>query len=274
LPTGKKASYQRLGTGNKAIIVSMKKENTNMDENIIGAEVQEAADPVETDANDIESAETQEVAEPVGNETEAEKETVEANEPESGSTDDADAAFAEMRRNNAELAKQNAAMEEALRLYFDGENGEDLSVEARAFAEKRNPEEIKAELEEQARVEDLRQENERLSQELQDAQAEKFAESVLSTVKKIDPNIKTEDDLNKLGEPFINLVVSGIDPETAYYAVQAKNYSSKVNAPRDIGKVGSTAVDRDYYTSDELDKLSKDEISKNWDKVEKSMKRL
>ena len=44
-------------------------------------------------------------------------------------------------------------------------------------------------------------------------------------------------------------------------------------APK-IGKANQASVPRDFYTSEELDALSQDEILANWDKVQRSMDRL
>jgi hypothetical protein len=45
----------------------------------------------------------------------------------------------------------------------------------------------------------------------------------------------------------------------------------KVFAPDPIGRVSDNRVERDYYTSEELDNLTDEELDANWDKVMRSM---
>ena len=45
----------------------------------------------------------------------------------------------------------------------------------------------------------------------------------------------------------------------------------KVSAPVPISKVSDNRVERDYYTSEELDNLTDEELDENWDKVMRSM---
>lgn len=216
------------------------------------------------------SVETQEVAEPVN-----QKEEVIANEnTERGGKTDSDSAFAEMRRKLEQAERENQQMIEALSLYFDGDNGNDLSVQAMAHAQKRDPAEIQAELDRQREYESLKAENETLKQQAQDLEVQRAINESLKILNGLDPEIKTIDDIEKLGDSFLDLISAGIDTETAFYAVQAKNYKNKVNAPTPAGKINSISAERDYYTSDELDNLSKAEIRANWEKVQRSMSLL
>lgn len=234
-------------------------------ENFTSVETSEVAEPIETE---VTSVETQEVAEPVSNEE------VITNEETSNGRSDSDAAFAQMRRELEQARKENEQMIEALQLYFDGENGSDLSVQAQAYAQKRDPKEVQAELDRQNEFDALKRENEELKQQAHDLEINRAINESLKILNGLDSNIKTIEDIDKLGDTFLDLISAGIDTETAFYAAQAKNYKNKVNAPTPIGKADSTGAERDYYTSDELDNLSKEEISKNWDKVMKSMNLL
>ena len=92
--------------------------------NIAGAEEPEVAELAE---EEVEGAEEQEVAEPAD-----------------GDKKSADAAFAEMRRQNQELEKQLAEYEEALGYFFDGD---DKALQAKAVAQERPLEDVKAEYE-------------------------------------------------------------------------------------------------------------------------------
>ena len=235
-----------------------------MDELNTSVENQEVAEP-EMEEEFDESVENQEVAEPEAEEG--------ASQEEGGKTKQ-DAAFAEQRRRiselEAELAekeRENEAMFDALGQYFEGETPDDLSVNAKAYAEERNPEDVRAELESRR----LQEENERLQEQLFDVQAEQLMARDLQAIQEIDPTVKS---LDELGEPFFKMIVAGLSGKEAYYACKAQEMNEKVLAPDAIGAIEDTKVDRDYYTSKELDNLTDEEMEANWDKVMKSMERL
>jgi len=228
-------------------------------------ETQDVAEP-EVDVE--ESAETQEVAEP-----ETEATPVE----ESGKTAQ-DSAFAEQRRKIQELEKKNAELEsnnksmfDALGKYFNGDTAEELSINANAYAEGRDADEYRAEWEHNKEFESLQKENEELRDQLLNAQVEQLMRDGLREIKEIDPEVKSLDDL---GDNFAKFVGAGLSTKEAYFASKAMEAKTKVNAPSPIGKVSDTQVERDYYTSEELDHLTDDEMEENWDKVMRSMNRL
>ena len=233
------------------------------------AETQEVAEP-ETDVE--ESAEMQEAADPA----EA-KESSEAPEEPSGKTAQ-DSAFAEQRRRIAELEEhardieaQNKAMFDALSRYFDGDSAEELSINANAYAEQRDPDEYRQEYERKREYEQLQQDNEALRDRMLTLEIEKRMREDLRVIQEIDPNVK---DLDDLGETYANLIGAGLSATEAYYGAKAHELKEKVLAPNAIGRVGGTATERDYYTSEELDNLTNEEMDANWDKVMRSMSRL
>ena len=234
-----------------------------MDENINeSAEIQEVAEPEEA----LESAETQEVAEP-------DTESSSTESKESGKTD-ADAKFAEMRRTNEALERANRQMREALSKYFEGETDEELSINALAYAEQRDPEEYREEYERLEAFERMQAENEDLKEQLLNAQAERMMRDDLAIVQEIDPNVKS---LDELGDAFIRMRLDGgLSVKEAYYACKAMELKERVLAPDAIGKVSDTKAERDYYTSEEIDNLTDEELDDPviWDKVMKSMDRL
>ena len=230
-----------------------------MDENIMNesAETQEVAEP-ETEA--LESEETQEVAE-----TAPETETpTEATEQPTHQRTEQDAAFAEMRR-------QNQQMMAALSRYFDGDSVEDLVINANAYAEQRDPEDYRQDYERDREFEDLKLRNQELEEQLMDAEVNRLMREGLREVQAIDPNVKSLDDL---GDTFTHLIANGIPTKEAYYAAKAMELKEKVLAPDAIGRVSDTKAERDYYTSEELDNLTDEEMDANWDKVMRSMGRL
>ena len=159
-----------------------------------------------------------------------------------------DSAFAEMRRRNQELENDNKLMFDALQRYFDGKDAKDLSVQARAYAEQRDPADVQHDFEQEQAYTSALQENEALKDQLTEIQAEKWAQEQLEIVKKIDPSVK---DIFDLGESFMNLLVNGVNADDAYYAAKAKELKEKVVAPSSIGKVTNTKTESEFYTSEE-----------------------
>lgn len=236
----------------------MENENTNYE----SVESQEVAEP-ETDEA-LESAESQDVAEP-----ESTEETHE--EPKSFGRTEQDAAFAEMRRKNQELENNNRMMMEALQRYFDGEDAEELSLAANAYAEQKSVDEYRGEWEQKQEFLRLQNENETLHNLLIDAEVDKLMREGLREVQEIDPNVKSLEDL---GDKFGDFIRAGLPTKEAYYATKAMELKEKVFAPDAIGRVSDTKAERDYYTSAELDALTDEEMDANWDKVMRSVQRL
>ena len=232
-----------------------------MDENINeSAEIQEVAEP-ETEA--LESAETQEVAEP----DTADNSTNEVAE-EAPQRTEADARFAEMRRQNQQLEREAQMMREALSRYFEGETAEELSINANAYAEERDPDEYRQEWERQQDYERAMRENEELKDKMLEMEIDRRMRDGLREIQEIDPNVKS---LDELGQSFINMIAAGLTNKEAYYASLAMKSKEKVFAPDPIGRVSDNRIERDYYTSEELDNLTDEELDANWDKVMRSM---
>ena len=236
-----------------------------MDENINyeSAENQEVAEP-ENEA--LESAENQEVAEP-----DTAEDSYEAEESVTRERTEADARFAEMRRQNQQLEREAQMMREALSRYFEGETAEELSINANAYAEERDPDEYREEWERQQDYERALRENEALRNQMLDMEIDKRMREGLREIQEIDPNVKS---LDELGESFVHMIGAGLSTKEAYFATLAMNNKDKVFAPDPIGRVSDNRVERDYYTSEELDNLTDEELDANWDKVMRSMKLL
>ena len=237
-----------------------------MDENINeSAEIQEVAEP-ETDS--LAGAEEQEVAAP---------DTAESSngvaEERAHQRTEMDAAFAEMRRQNQQLEREARMMREALGRYFEGETAEELSINANAYAEERDPDEYRREWEKMQGYERAIRENEALRTHLLDLEISQRMQEDLRTIQSIDPNIKS---LDELGEPFGKMIAAGLDAKEAYYATLAINSKEKVFAPSPIGRVSDNRIERDYYTSEEIDNLTDEELDDPviWEKVMKSMSLL
>ena len=244
-----------------------------MDENINeSAEIQEVAEP-ETEA--LESAETQEVAEPDTAEDSAEvaEEGVYEEEEQTFEKNDADAAFAEMRRNNQRLEREAQLMREALSRYFEGETAEELSDNAIAYAEERDPAEYRQEREQREEFESLKAEKQALEEAMLEMEVDRRMEADLKEIQAINPNVKS---LDELGESFVNMVSAGCPAKDAYFAVLQMKSKEEVQAPDAIGRVADNRAERDYFTSEEIDNLTDEELANDeiYEKVIKSMERL
>jgi hypothetical protein len=237
-----------------------------MDENINeSAEIQEVAEP-ETETSL--GAEEQEVAAP-----DTAEDSYEVAEEPTHQRTEMDAAFAEMRRQNQQLEREAKMMREALSTYFEGDTAEELSINAHAYAQQRDPEEYRAEWEKQQDYERALQENEELHNMMLEMEVDRLMRDGLREVQEIDPNIKS---LDELGEPFVKMIGAGLTTKEAYYATLAMNSKEKVFAPSPIGKVSDNRIERDYYTSEEIDNLTDEELDDPviWEKVMKSMSLL
>lgn len=224
--------------------------------------------------SDVKSEETEDVAEPLNSEDANQTEnTAEGEEstPQASKKTEQDSAFAEMRRRNKELEQENKLMLDALSRYFNGGDAQELSIQAQAYADDRNPEDVRAELEQTREAERLKTENEELQEQILNIQLEKRMAEDLRTIQGIDPTVKSLEDL---GDSYLNYISAGLDATDAYYASLLKDQKEKVYPPDAIGKIADTKIDRDYYTSEELDNLSDAELDANWEKVMRSMKRL
>ena len=233
-----------------------------MDENINeSAEIQEVAEP-ETEA--LAGAEEQEVAAPDTAEdaTEVAQQTHQRTEM--------DAAFAEMRRKNEQLEREARMMRDALSVYFEGDTAEELSINANAYAQKRDPDEYRVEWEKQQDYERAIQENETLRNQMLEMEIDRRMDEALRTIREIDPSVKS---LDELGESFVKMIAAGLSDKEAYYATLAMKSKEKVLAPSAIGKVSDNRIERDYYTSEEIDNLTDEELDDPviWEKVMKSM---
>lgn len=257
--------------------------------------------------SEFESANTSEVAEPTelegANETEVADpsegtvdeqydttEDTEENEPEEGeeNADEQDsktnAAFAEQRRRIAELERELAERDEAYEAAErEAEEQAELEEQIEAIVEYAKEQglsddeieevldEFASDYEKEKELERLQDEIDKRDEELVDIQLQQLAQRDLAEVQNIDPNIK---DLDDLGEEFFALRSVGIDAKRAYFMLQAADEQTKPHGAYAPGKISKARAERDYYTSEELDNLSKEEMHANWEKVQRSMDRL
>ena len=214
-----------------------------------------------TGAEETEFADQSEEVEEGAEETEAADPSV---DEESDGRTPSDAAFAEMRRRNEELERRLREYDEALSYVFEGE-GDDRLIKAKAFGEDKTEEQVRAERE----LESLRADRERLEEELQEAEIERRMAEDLEVIRKIDPSIKSLVDLD---HSFFNLISTGqVSAEDAYFAIKAKADREKVKTPEPVGRVEDSGDTKDYFTREEVEAMSKDDVHKNYDAIRRSM---
>ena len=212
-----------------------------------GAEVTETAEPSATD--ETVGAEEPEVAEQVTGKT------------------DADTRFAEMRRELEEAKARNKDLEDALGNFFEGDTEQKI-VAANAFAQGKTEDEIRAEIEAENEWNRLNEENEQLSNELLDIKTRTQMEHDLQEIQKIDPEVK---DLDSLGTDYTDYIRAGLTGVQAYYATKAKRDAEKATPPTEVGKVNQSEVPKDYFTKEEVQAMTQEEVHKNYDVIRKSM---
>lgn len=214
-----------------------------------GAEETEAADLSESDVEDGTGEEETEPAEPSGK-------------------SDADAAFAQMRRENEQLKADAAKYEEALQYFFDGEDPDEMLVQAQATAEDRDEDDVREEREAAEEWERLTQENDALNEQVIDLQARQRMAEDLRDIQAIDPEVKSLDDL---GDTFLDYIAQGLSGKQAYYAAKAQDEVEKTVPPQPPGRVNQSSEPKSFFTQDEVKNMSQKEVHENYDAIRKSM---
>jgi len=229
-----------------------------MSEEILGAEELEVTEPVD------EGAEEQEVTEPVVDEANTKTEQ--------------DRAFAEMRRAK-EAAEKLASERQAALDAMEAENaaqksayerlglGEDGQIDAIADSLGVEKDDIKATIEAEREMAlkdiELKKKDAELEFYRKQAEEEKFAREAqadLATIQKLDPKIKSLEDL---GEEFLIYSQAGLDAESAYWAVKSKEEKTKIIPPAEIGKFQSEPPKKEFYTREEVMNMTEDEQRKH-----------
>ena len=86
-------------------------------------------------------------------------------------------------------------------------------------------------------------------------------ESDLTRIKTLDNTVKS---LDELGEEFFKLIASGVDAVIAYNAIKA----SKPQSQPTMGDINSTEPkEKDFFTREEVEKMTQEEVRKNFDKI-------
>ena len=224
-----------------------------------------------TDINEVEeSEEMQEVADPADDE-EGEEEQ-EAADPAEDEQDKSDSAFADMRRRLKE-AEEKAAKLEAEReeydqtpgLFFEGDN---KIAQAKAHYEGISLEEAQSLIAKEREDRNLKAENKQLEDELNQLRYERRKADDLAAIKEAYPDADLKD-VEELGEEFFAYRTMGISAVDAFNGIQMK----KSKPPKSMGKAKTAPPEKDFFTKEEVEAMSQSEVSKNYDKIRKSMGR-
>lgn len=239
------------------------------------------------------SAEMTEVADPsVVEETETGAEEQEVAAPESEQEHqktDADARFAEMRRTNeaisreledarAELAELQA-QQEARDSAYSRLTGRDEDGEIAALAELTgmSEDEIRADIEaaEEAAQKDLR--IAQLERQVTDIEVERLMQADLIAIQRIDPTIKSLDELGPEYGRYLSATDADgrplMSPEDAYWAIKSKEQANHATPPKPVGTVKSGTTEKEFFTEAEIDAMSPEELRRNSKKIFASWER-
>ena len=202
--------------------------------------------------------EAEDVAEPLDEEGEEEQEVADPAE------DKSDAAFAQMRRDLEAAQRRADELEEALGLWFEGDN---KAAQAHAHYEDITLDEAISNMEQKRALNQLEAEKADLEEQLQQLQFENLKAEDLKAIKSARPDANIKDVL-ELSEEFFKYRTMDIDPVTAYDAIQLK----KGVPPKSIGRARTGAPTKTgYFTREEVKAMSPSQISKNFDKIRESM---
>lgn len=233
--------------------------------------------------------EEQEVAEPVDETQETGAEEPEVAEPESEELEESgskatDAAFAKMRRRAEEAERKEAEAQaelEKMRAKQDarvaalanmGVDDIDAMAEQTGMTREevletiqREEEAVEAEIREKAK--DIK------IQELEDQilaeRVEREMAADLVELQKIDPSLKSLDDL---GEDFVAYIAAGLTAKQAYAAVKSMEKSTKPTPATPPGRISETAPpEKDFYTEEEVDNMTPAQQKANYKKILASM---
>lgn len=203
--------------------------------------------------------EAEDVAEPLDEEGEEETEVADPSEDTKS-----DAAFAEMRRKLEAAQRQIDEYEEALGLWFDGDN---KIAQAHAHYEDISLDEAISNMEQKRELDQLRAEKAALEEEKNQLEFDNLRAEDLKAIKSARPDANIKDVL-ELGEDYFKYRTMDIDPVTAYDALQLK----KGVPPKPMGKAKTGAPAKTgFYTREEVQAMSPSQISKNFDKIRESM---
>ena len=194
-----------------------------MEEEVLSVETQEVAEPVVDEVVET-SEQTQEVAEPVTQEV--------VDEPKTETRDyEKDAAFAKMRRTMEQSQKEMEALKaekerlaNALGWFGFKGNTDEIEDQAKAHYTGRSIEEIRQErIAEAQKISEEKKMQEELEYYRQKSVQERMAAD-LKEIQKLDPNIKSWEDMP---QKYFENIKKGLDGPDAFMAMRNREYYEK-----------------------------------------------
>lgn len=202
------------------------------------------------------------------NESEFAEQTPDVAQPQSSETN---RAFQQMRKANEEMQRQLEELQAEKKAREDtyarlvGANASDISVIAEASG--LTEDEVRAEFAHSQESYEKDAKIQSLEQQLIDIEVEKAMAEDLATIRKIDPSIKSLDDL---GEGFTGYIEAGLDAKQAYWAIKAEKMANTATPPKESGRIETGTIDKDTFTDAEISAMSSEDLTKNWRKILKS----
>lgn len=167
-----------------------------------------------------------------------------------------------LQRQIAEQQTANNRLLEALKGYGYSGSAEEIAVQIAAAQRGISPEELNAEEQRAAeRAKAMMQSDPEYLAMKQKAEAYEQAafdnlfKSDLAAIKKAFPDFKGKS-IDDLGDQFAALRANGVDAVTAYAAMQQAKQATAKPVPPVMGAVNQTTAEKEFYTSDELDRLT------------------
>lgn len=236
-----------------------------MENETTSANSQEVAAPETSTSSVAESGAEQAAA---SQESTQQAQTVEVAKPRQDSA--TNAAFAQMRRDAENAKRENEMLLNSLKQYGYQGSASDIADQLIAQRTGRDINAVKAEREANERINSMQSQLVNQNHALVNELSKRMMEDDLKKIQAIDPSVKS---LNDLGEEYVQLIGNGLDAELAYHTIKAKEKAHLKPVPKDLGPIGSTTQEKDFYTKDEVDQLTDKQLDdpKIWERVRKSM---
>lgn len=174
-----------------------------------------------------------------------------------------EAAEAKAAEAEEQLRRQNALLGRA-------SEGADPALDVVSQALGMDPEELAAAVTEELESEQMESEHKALKEEVERLRLEKAMEADLLEVRKADPSVQN---LADLGEAYFNCIAAGMSATEAYHASKYIAQKTTPTPPAEIGKINESSVQKDFYTKEEVEAMTAEEVEKNLPKIEQSMKK-
>lgn len=184
-----------------------------------------------------------------------------------------DPVLEELKAEKEEAEKRAAEAEEQLKrqnaLLGRATDAADPALEVAAQMLGLDPTELSEAVREELEAEQMEAERDSLKEEVQSLKLEKALEADLLEVQKVDPSVKN---LVDLGDQYFQCIAAGMRAVEAYHASKYIAQKTTPTPPAEIGKINESSVQKDFYTKEEVEAMTAEEVEKNLPKIEQSMK--